>query len=134
MACGNRRMCAQILRWLRVLKSSKASTGNVQKASTRLDMEDALSGPRSCPDEVPSPEWTNQAPQDIADLNIIKTQHAAASDAGTAISFLDLESDDPYPRLVVQEIMTGKKIYDGERPDDNARELAKRLTLEEQVS
>lgn len=31
------------------------------------------------------------------------------------------------------EIMAGKKLYSLERPDDKAKELASRLTLEEQV-
>jgi hypothetical protein len=97
-------------------------------------MEDSAGISRTSPSEMVPP--ANQPPPNLlVDPYAIKSPCAPESDAGTTISVLDLESKDPYPSpSVAEEKMTGKKLFNGERPDDAAREKAKTLTLEEQVS
>ena len=75
---------------------------------------------------------TNLAPSPIEDSGIadVAIKHAAHHSAFTPPT--------PTPVLTPEgpidvEIVKGKKLYTLERPDDAARELAAKLSLEEQV-
>lgn len=75
---------------------------------------------------------TNLAPSPIEDPRIadIAIKHAAHHPALTPLTLTPvLTPEEP----IDIEIMKGKKLYTLERPDDAARELAVKLSLEEQV-
>lgn len=60
----------------------------------------------------------------------IKEQSPSSTEVSSPSSSTKGNSD---ATLLKQRNMTGKKITSKERPDDNARQLASTLTLEEQV-